>query len=593
MPPRRRPKPALVDSDSLSEEVEDVSEDFVRPKRPKTHPRDQLDWIEKYAPKTSAEVCVNTRKVKELKDVMSEMVAEGLQCRFLVVTGPSGCGKSTLVKCLGNELIASKKHGADGVSGLQDMQFQHSDHIVEYFDTQLDNVAHQAQFSEFLDGCRYRTGASLAFIVVEELPNVFHSETLVQFRRSIRDWIYSTGNLPPLVLCLTEVEMESDNGQKNFYNIENSLTAETLLGRDLLYHASAAGLLKRVKFLPIAKTFMKKAVSKIIKSEKIQFPPSLEAQISAQLFETGDIRALIAKLQFLYQYGDHNMDVSMSRETLISLFHAVGKVVHSSGKFADMDDDTSDYHSVKAVLDSYSNLPLLNLALLENYHILNGLEYEIAVAADLVDSLSISDTLASVEEAYEFGIRAVRHNLRSVPEAHGHTQPMKFPRHFKMLKAANKVRKEVDSYGRYLGHMQVSFANVNLLDGYLVPAIYNSFRYKLKNGSKPYAYNRIGGKFQEIFADGEVTVMENENEREFGVKDQFLADIDAQMALEITSEQEEDLSEEIANTSTDEDFNDSLDVNLMMMTQKQHDDEASDEFSDDPQLDLLVSQGRL
>lgn len=603
--PRKRLKPLAVESDSLSEEVDDFSEDFIRPKRPKTEPKVQLDWIEKYAPKSSDDVCVNPKKLRELKEAMLEMVLEATNCRILVVHGPSGCGKSTSVKCLGDEIIAEKRKeymGQNGLSETQHGQNTRSDTIVEFFDTQLDEISHVSQFSEFLDGCRYRIGSNLAFIVVEELPNVFHHDTLLKFRSSLRDWIYSLTQLPPLVICLTEVEIEAENGQKSFYNIENSLTAETLLGRDLIYHASAAGLLKKVKFLPIAKTFMKKALLKIIKQEKVQIPPGSEADLAADLFETGDIRALIGKLQFFYGNSGQFSQISMSRENSISLFHAAGKIIYSSGKFADLDDNSSDFNSVQTVLDTYGNFPLLNLALLENYQIYNGLDYDLAIAASLVDSLSISDTLKGVRESYEYGIRAVRQQLRSITVTHGKIQNMKFPRHFKMLKVANKVRKEVENYKRYIGNLEVSFDDINLVDGFLIPGIYNSFRYKLQNGQKQFSYNRVGGKFQEIFADNEVTVMENENEREAGIRDQFAVDIEQKLDAKVTSDNEPDLSDEIAVTSTDEDFNDSLDDRLITMTQqpvtseRRHSPKSQDsdsEFSDDPELYMLVSQGKL
>lgn len=590
MPPRRRRNLSIVEDDSLSDELEDVSEDFIRPKRAKSEVKVDQDWIDKYAPKSSAEVSVNPKKLKEMRDYLVPMINGELNCRLLVVTGPSGCAKSTLVKCLGNELVASRKRGSDGIDGFTGQSSKDLENVIEYLDFELENVNQRNHFDEFLDGCRYRVGSNLALIVVEELPNVFHPETLKNFRVCLSNWIYSQGNVPPMVLCLTEVEIESESGHKGYYNIENSLTAETLLGRDLLNHGTSSGLVKRVKFLPIAKTFMKKTLAKIIKIEKINLPESQLEPLLAALYASGDIRALISNLQFWARSPNANLDVArMMRENQITLFHAVGKVIHSSTKYASMDNDFSDYFSIKSVVESYNNLGLLLLALLENYQIYNGLQYDIKEAANLVDALSISDTLETLEEAHEYGIRAVRHQLRTVTESLGRTQSMKFPRHFKMLKAANKVRKEVDSYVRYFGNCRLSFADANLLDGFYVPAIFNSFRYKLKNGSRPYAYNRVGGKFQEIFADEEVSVMENEFEYERGVKDQFLVDIEAKMGQELQSEEEAELSEEIDSTDEEEDFNDSLDSKLISMTQRKDDED----FSDDPELDWLVSQGKL
>lgn len=627
MPPRRKQKP-LDDEDSLSEEVDDVSEDPIWVKRPKieqNHRGDQVSWIEKYGPRTSLEICINPRKLKELREILEPMVNGSLACRLVMVTGPAGCGKSTVVKCLGNELVERR----EGTSG----SFKHPGrshegvfpNVIEYFDSDLQDVSHVGHFSEFLDACRYRVGSNLAVIVVEELPNVFHQETLLNFRNCIKSWLYSPGILPPLVICLTEVEIEGESAHKGYYNIENSLTAETLLGRDLLTQGVRAGVVKRVKFLPIAKTFMKKTISKIIQKEKVRIPQDKQELVFASLYESGDIRALLSNLQFWSRTGFLDASVS-GKENQISLFHAVGKVVHSSAKYADMDEDASDSFSIRAVLDSYSNFGLLHLALLENYQIYGGLQYDINVAANLVESLSISDTLGSLEESHEYGIRAVRHQLRNVGENRGRTQPMKFPRHFKMLKAANKVKREVGSYSRYIGNCRISFDDVNLLDGYFVPTIYNSFSYKLKNGRTSYSYNRVGGKFEGISADEEVPVMEDEQEHEWGVRDQFAVEIEAKMAETgengDKSEDSDDWSDAIDDTDddNDNDFNDSLDSKLIGLTQQdvgendvgkhnvdkynvdkhnedkhkpdEHDGDQ-DRWSDDPELDWLVSQGRL
>lgn len=620
MPPRRKQN-LLDDEDSLSEEVDDVSEDYIVVKRRKIEqirPGDQVSWIEKYAPKTTLEVCINPRKLKELREILEPMVNGTLATRLVVVTGPAGCGKSAVVKCLGNELVERQKGAFRGLKGPGSSQQRGYSNVIEYFDSELQDVSHINHFSEFLDACRYRVGSNLAIILVEELPNVFHHETLQSFRNCISSWLYSPGNLPPLILCLTEVEIEGESGHKGFYSIENSLTAETLLGRDLLAHGIGVGVVKRVKFLPIAKTFMRKTLSKIIQKEKVRFPRDNQELILALLYESGDIRALLSNLQFWCRTGGFNSDVS-GKENQISLFHAVGKVVHSSGKYADMDENTSDSFSIRAVLDSYSNFGLLHLALLENYHIYGGLQYDVAVAANLVDSLSIGDTLGGLEESHEYGIRAVRHQLRNVDGNGGRTQPMKFPRHFKMLKAANKVKREVESYSRYIGNGRISFADVNLLDGYFMPTIYNSFRYKLKYGRKRYTYNRVGGKFQGIAADDEVPVMEDEQERESGVRDQFAVEIETKMAEagEGENSENDDFSDAIDDSTDDDndnddfgDFNDSLDSKLIALTQQTltqqnageqssgeqgavvHDTDEED-FSDDPKLDWLVSQGRL
>lgn len=591
MPPKRK-HVVVSDSDDLSDELEDaadVSDPFIRPKISRKLPQSDSDWIVKYAPVRSAEVCVNPRKLKEVKEILQQMVAGQLSCRLLVVTGPSGCAKSTLIRCLGNELIeAHKQTMAGGELG----NITTSENVVEYLDSQVDDVRRDLHFSDFLDECRYRVGHNLALILVEELPNIFHRETLEKFRLSLKNWIHSDAHMPPLVVCLTEVEIESESGNFGYYTIENNLTAETVLGRELAYHSVQDGLVKRCLFLPIAKTFMKKALLAILTKENIK-TTDIRAQLEVltALYETGDIRSLIGTLQFWLRHRDDGLDVgSMMREQHLLLFHAVGKVIHSSTKYAHLENSLADYHSVENVAEYYTNFGLLQLGLLENYHIYNGLNYDIAVAAELVDALSLCDTLNTME-APHYGIRAVRNILRSVDATPGRTLQMKFPRQFKMVRAANQVRREVHDYARYLCNLQVSFSDVNLVDGCLVPAIYNSFRHKLSHGSKPYAYNRVGGRFQAIVADDDIPVMDSNEEHARGVRDQFRIEIEAKMDYESDDDDNEPLSEDIDDSdvekSASDDLDDSLDDELLLIKNDE------DDFSDDPELNMLVSQGRI
>lgn len=586
MGPKRKQKPIFVEDDSLSEDLDEISEDFITlpvPKKPKVEvsaPKNDLQWTDKYEPQIANDVCINPRKAKEIREVLFSMGNNQLDTRLLVLTGPSGCSKSTIIKCLAKELVQHR------LQAKFEPRRAENTGVVEYLESELLDVAQPNQFSDFLDGCRYRVDSNFAVVLIEELPNVFHPETLAAFRRKISEWIYSDDtNLPPVVLCLTEVELTSENRSRGYYNIENNLTMETLLGTDLCKRATAAGRMKRIRMLPVAKTFLKKTLNRIAEKERLRIPAKLADKVYQPMYESGDVRSLICNIQFWALLPLFMKETALVRENHITLFHAVGKVIHSSSKFAELDDDKSDQLSIQNVVDGYSNIGLLHLAMLENYAIYNGLQFDIAVAARLVDKLSINDTFP--EEAQDYGLRAVRSELRLVQEMPGRTQPMKFPRHFKMVKEANKVQREVHDYVRYLGGPHVLFETANLCDGFFLPAIYNSFQYKLRHGQKPYSYNRLGGAFKPMYADDDLPVLESEKEAAVGEMDQFHADIAAEIARIDTNDDEESLSEDIDDS--DEDFNDTLDSRLYAMTQK----DLDDEFLDDPQLDMLVSQGRL
>ena len=629
MGPRRKKTPIYVEDDSLSEELDEISEDpiaFPPPKKIKLPPKpcEELQWTEKYRPTSSSQVCINPRKAKEIRDALGSMINGELRVRFLALTGPSGSSKSTLVKCLSKELVGGKigkRQSAQDFLETADLE------VVEYLESELLNIPQPDHFSDFLDGCRYRVGLNLAVILIEELPNVFHPKTLESFRRSLALWIYSSAELPPLVLCLTEVEIQSEDRNKSFYNIENNLTLETLLGSELLRTTIASGLVQRIKVLPVAKTFLKKTLGHIVASEKLRIPPSLTDQVFQPMYESGDIRSLICNLQFWAMLPLFMKVSALVRENHISLFHAIGKVIHSSSKFAGLDEDTNDYLSIQEVFDGYNNIGLLHLALLENYAVYNDLQFDISVAAKIVDKLSLNDTFP--ESIQDFGLRAVRSELRSVGETPGKTQPMKFPRHFKMLREANKVQRDILDYVRYIGRPYVLFQTANLYDGFLLPAIYNSFQYKLRYGTNRYNYNRLGGSFKPLYADGDLPVLESDKDAVSGATDQFQVVIAEKIGQE-GDEEEDSMSEDIENS--DDELNDDLDDMILKnqnrtFTSERHridknvgvdqkvsttekkmairnatttdseekitDLDNSLDFLDDLQLEMLVSQGRL
>lgn len=451
-------------------------------------------WVDKYRPLVASKACVNPKKLAEVRHALELMVSGSSATRILVVSGPPGSSKSTVVELVARELGP----------------------LIEY---------PGGNFRDFLNGCRHVNGV----IMVEELPNVFHGDTLDEFRACLAEWLYGRRG-PPLVLVLSEIDMPSD---ARIYSVETCLCVETLLGRSL---ASAAGV-QRIRFLHIAKTFMERTLKGICAAEGL--PHSAIDALG------GDIRLAVCNLEFWA------LPLSVGRDLLLLLFHAVGKVVHSSARYSGLGAEEADAQSVLDVLDSYANHGLLQLALLENYQIVH---ISVQQAAAATDALSTADVLRS----HDYGVGAVRSLLRSA-EKKGRTQPMKFPRHFKVLREANRVRLEV---GAYAQRHNVSFDVANLLDGCLVPLIRNSTRFQKMHPTR-YTYNRLGGRLRELSAEEGVTVMDTEHEAETGLRDQFA----------VERELETELQSEIDDAIEDSDETDEM-----------------DDFDD---VDWLVSQGKL
>ena len=65
-----------------------------------------LQWYDKYSPKTVDDVCIHKRKIRDVEQALMDMLSNyNDNTRILLLTGPSGCGKSTLIKRLGEKLV--------------------------------------------------------------------------------------------------------------------------------------------------------------------------------------------------------------------------------------------------------------------------------------------------------------------------------------------------------------------------------------------------------------------------------------------------------------------------------------------------------
>ncbi|KAK6464177.1 Rad17 cell cycle checkpoint protein-domain-containing protein [Scheffersomyces coipomensis] len=619
------------EEEDLIEDDEDISQDFiVSSKKPKSVNSSQKNptpikrvkyeekafpnhdeyqqWSDKYTPKTSGELCINPQKLKQVKEVLQDMIFNYNALttpRLLILSGPAGSCKSTTIKVLANDLISQRHQNTSMLSGYDDLSVG-DQKWIEYMDTNVDGINQSNQFEEFLNDVKYRIGHNLSVVILEELPNIFHFETLQKFRNKLKEWLYldtTSVRLPPLVLCLTEVEYNNafDSSTASYsYNIENNLTVETLLGKEII---NSGPKVKVIKFNAIANKFVRKTINGVIKGERSIFnsiPPRQLNPFLDELVKIGDIRSILFNLQlwannYVKQQekigkDDDNegraiqLESSFIRENQINLFHAIGKIIYSSSEFSQLSDsDSKDYYSIEQVLNNFNNSSLLNLSILENYPIYYNSNYDISIASNIVNDLSINDLFKDGLEANkDFGIRSTRNNLRSIvaQESSSNTQynnklKIKFPRHFKMIRQYNKTLQQIKSYQRYINEGKNSWQDLNMIDGYYLPIIYN------KRGNTRYSYNRLGGKFQEIHADEDLPIQDNiSNTDEASIydKDQFQVDIENKIA-----EREDDKGEE------DDELSDPIE------NSDQEDDEVDDEdgFSSDPELDGLISQGRV
>ncbi|CAH2353747.1 checkpoint protein Rad24p [[Candida] railenensis] len=619
---------------SSDESITDDTEEFILPKKRKLRVKESRNvpkrdllastdgssstsWIDQYSPRNTSELCLHPRKLSDLRKVMSSMVNGGANApKLLILHGPSGCGKSTSAKLLAQDLIASSETS-----------------LIEYTESN--------SFVEFLHDARYRVGYNKCVILVEEYPNVFHEPTHQSFKDSLWEWLHIDEPLPPLILCVTEVEHQSDdNHGREFFNIQNNWTVDTLVGKRISNHTEVA----KVKFNPIAMTYIKKALNRLIQSESKsvfnRIPKSETSEFVDSIGKCGDIRSSIANLQFwstmrskLPARDEKSMELySIGKETHLNLFHAVGKIIYGStnNAYGEVGDDEFDidYFTILDVLSTYPSNNLLQLSLLENYGIFNNVDFDIEQATKIVDNLSLGDVLggSSAEGANkEIGIRGVRSILGSVGShqtmskgTKGAATSIKFPRHFKIIREYNRITSEIREYQKYV-RSGISFQDLNLIYGFYEPKIYNSIKWKTKNGipNTRSNYNRLGGKFKEIYPTEGLPIAdleeEEEEERLRAVYDQYRIQIKTQMNEGAGMDHETDdggLSDPIEESDSDFDFDDSIgDMelnNILSQTKSQQvvppgrshvagsdGDSDSDVFSSDEELDELIRKRNL
>ncbi|QID84707.1 radiation sensitive protein rad24 [Saccharomyces pastorianus] len=443
-------------------------------------------WYEKYKPTNLEQVAIHKRKLQDVREALEAMFLPDAKHRILLLSGPSGCSKSTIVKEL-SKVLVPKYRRESNIASLRSTR-NHSV-VTEYRgDCIINDVPQMESFSEFLKSARYLVMSNLSLILIEDLPNVFHRDTRNRFQQLILQWLYSSEPLlPPLVICLTECEIpESDNNYRTF-GIDYTFSAETVMNKEILMHSK----LKRIKFNPINSTLLKKylkliCVDNMALLKKNNKWSKREEVISHIAQETGDIRSAITTLQFWVTSGGE-LPIS-TRESTISYFHAIGKVIHGSHS-------TSDDNEMINTLFSSANGLLSNqdykMGILENYGTFNKGNFNISDALSIVNCLSECETMNSLPESNEYGLRKVRKTFRNIAkESHNHGT-VYFPREWKVRKLQNSFRVQAKDWmnvNLYKYNTVHSFRDIALQLGYYAPLIRKSQSYK-KNSMLYYLKN--------------------------------------------------------------------------------------------------------
>ncbi|VEU21559.1 DEKNAAC102616 [Brettanomyces naardenensis] len=517
-------------------------------------------WSEKYTPTSAADLCINKQKLDQVRDHIMQMIAGKSSDRILILTGPSGSGKSSTAKALAEEVLCERLGSAnldgnsvffDDIDNAPDTDSRYP-HVIEYTNRTTSTsklTSSVSYFSEFLEQCKLLTLGNEKCIVVEELPNLYHQETLLSFRLAILKWIEldSKVRLPPLILCVTEFDSDDDHYRGSF-TLEATFKLETVFGRKLLQYEDRGW--HRIKFNQVARRFLKQALRRVVSGESENFrsiPKGVVAKELEELSQTGDIRNSIITLEywcrFLYPVtGKESSTSILGKENGLNIFHSIGKIIYGTQhpkeelenfmktvnitnryNFQSVPtlDDMNSISVANVAQDLASNSEKLNLNILENYLVLNPPIND--DLSKLVDLLSQADTMSSFKTDRRalilmtyyscFGSRVLCSKLKKTSGGYHRSRYSRDSKvNFKRQKIIRMVTAFRSSRSERLARINL-YSHLSEMDAILVDGFYQyqlldsrKARQKLGNRTPGGRVRRLGGDFKNIvLADNEFT----------------------------------------------------------------------------------------
>ncbi|CCH61479.1 hypothetical protein TBLA_0E04250 [Henningerozyma blattae CBS 6284] len=439
-------------------------------------------WFNIFKPSTLEDVCIHKKKANDIITALKGIMSGKEDIRILLLTGPSGCSKSTFIKEASKILIPQyRAHGITSLFSEESGEHLPSTYIEYSNDAVLNGISSIDSFYEFLKESKYRVGSNLSIILVEDFPNLFHITTRQNFQKVILEWLYSSELiLPPLVICLTECEIEdTENNFRHSFGIETSWTAPTVLGNEILNHPK----LKQIKCNPINMTLTKKQLNFLCNENKTLIMANNKWQQKDIIIKdisqsTGDIRSGIAALQF---WATSSSDLPIiTRKSPVSFFHAVGRIIHGS---KNLTDDNEMINELDAESETLISSSTFKLGLLENYPHFNKSDFSIKTAYDVLDALSVGDCIKDDDkESLNYTLRKIRYSMNKQKinsNQHGKTS---FPKEWKIRQLQNEMAVESSDL------LNVSFFKYGQVrqtsDIYLDYAYYSPYICKLRQYKK-------------------------------------------------------------------------------------------------------------
>ncbi|KAL0959331.1 hypothetical protein HGRIS_014592 [Hohenbuehelia grisea] len=328
-----------------------------------TRPSEQADllWVDLYEPSSETELAVHPRKVEDVRHWIKEAFEGGPSGKLrryrkvLVLTGPAGTAKTTTLRILSREIgfeIVEWRNSADDQfpseyqAGASDLSAYESSSV------KFANFLNRATACRSIFDSTPNASTSRHVILLEDLPNILHSNVQAHFHEALESLVASETSAPVIIIIShAGLRGESEEGSSLSLNQKDGIVdIRTVLPKSMLH----GPYVTQIDFNPIAPTLMRKALHAMLNTH-FSDSNSRGAPRSKDFIDTvvdsanGDIRSAIMALQFAcvldvpgpakVKKGKSKsrpsaavLEVVTRREQSLVLFHLLGKVLYNKRK---------------------------------------------------------------------------------------------------------------------------------------------------------------------------------------------------------------------------------------------------------------------
>lgn len=419
-----------------------------------SHEKSRLPLYMKYAPNTLDELFLHPKKIKDMRNILTnELFDSNHNLNMLIVSGPTGSCKTSLIKLLINEYYDNNKF----LYQTFDIQnVQKNDHFIEF-----DPLDKSINFEMFLNNCKLfkKNSKMMKVVLIKYLPNIYFDQIHSQFLKAIKDYLNNDyyNEFPPLIFIISECDIPKDDTNDvsddmyTRFDIHSHYIPETIFDKEILQNYRV----KKITVNPVAKTYLKKILKRVIEKEIIQMNTSntlnRKIKISAfsgiidELSNLKDVPSALSQLESYLQAFENKIDFKSlkidNRDTGISLFHAVGKIFFGTKEEGYTNDDI-----IKLLNKDYQQYidPVFKYTIFENFKVaeIKGLNN----FTNMVDVMSETDIMNSSlgTEAYIRKIRYLCSDLKEdLQKAEVKANSIKFTPNFKILRKQREVKYQI------------------------------------------------------------------------------------------------------------------------------------------------------